>query len=90
MAKLSWNDESSNRDIDIIPLDPMPNACGMLVGGLHELPNPQEIIKRVNALNKSSGNIAIDGIPITWNYASGNHFINVFDIIPNPQTTEII
>lgn len=88
-GKLSWNDESSSKNIDLIPLDPMPNACGMLVGGLQELPEPKEIIKRINVLNKSSGNIAIDGIPITWNYASGNHFINVFDIVPNPNLEDV-
>ncbi len=57
-------------------VDTKPNACGMLVGGLSELPKPTEIIKRINVI--ISEDYFIDDVPLIWDFKKGNHFIDVF------------
>ena len=79
-GKITWGD-----GVDpIIFIDIMPNACGMLVGSLDEIPDPIELIQKVHDMNAGSGEIRIEGVPIHWNFGSGNHFINVFEVFPNP------
>ncbi|MFX0013292.1 MAG: hypothetical protein ACFFB2_02505 [Promethearchaeota archaeon] len=79
-GKVTWGDGTD----PLIFVDTMPNACGMLVGTLDEIPDPIELIQKVHDMNERSGEIRIDGVPIHWNFGSGNHFINVFEIFPNP------
>ncbi len=83
-GKITWGDGNE----PLVFIDTMPNACGMLVGSLNEIPDPIELIQKVHELNDSSGDIEIDGIPIHWNFGSGNHFINVFEVLPNPAVGE--
>ncbi|MFX0184459.1 MAG: hypothetical protein ACFE95_15360 [Candidatus Hodarchaeota archaeon] len=83
-GKITWGDGNE----PLVFIDTMPNACGMLVGSLEEIPDPTELIQRVHEMNDSSGEVKIDGIPIYWNFGSGNHFINVFDIFHNPAVSD--
>jgi hypothetical protein len=79
-GKITWGDGKE----PLVFIDTMPNACGMLVGSLDEIPDPIELIQRIHDMNAHSGDVEIDGIPIHWNYGRGNHFINVFEVFPNP------
>ncbi|MHA1976682.1 MAG: hypothetical protein ACW98F_01110 [Candidatus Hodarchaeales archaeon] len=83
-GKITWGDGTE----PLIFVDTMPNACGMLVGSLNEIPDPIELIQKIHELNDSSGDIEIDGVPIQWNFGKGNHFINVFEVLPNPAVSE--
>ena len=71
-GKLSWGD---NKDT-VIFIDTKPNACGMLVGGLDELPKPEQILQNINSLNNSD--LYYDNIKIKLDFKTGNHFIDVF------------
>ena len=66
-GKITWGDNTD----PIVFVDTMPNACGMLVGSLNEIPDPIELIQKVHELNDSSGEIEIEGIPIHWNFNTG-------------------
>ncbi|MHA2299055.1 MAG: hypothetical protein ACXAEU_23245 [Candidatus Hodarchaeales archaeon] len=75
-GKISWGVGNDK----LIFLDSMPNACGMLVGGLEELPSMEQMIKGVQKINSKED--TIDGVPIKWDFAAGNHFIDVFEFKP--------
>ncbi|MHA2244307.1 MAG: hypothetical protein ACXADY_05020 [Candidatus Hodarchaeales archaeon] len=83
-GKVTWGDGTE----PIFFVDTMPNACGMLVGTLDEIPDPIELIQKVHDMNTQSGEIRIEGVPIHWNFGSGNHFINVFEVFPNPAVSD--
>jgi len=59
-------------------LDVKPNCCGMLVGGLHDLPKPKKILKRVAELEDKA--TYIDDVRVNWDFYKGNHFIDVFRV----------
>jgi len=61
----------------LIFIDTKPNVCGMLVGGLEELPKPDQIIKNINKVLNSE--IFLDNIKLEWDYKKSNHFIDVFE-----------
>ncbi len=75
-GKASWGDGSEK----LVVLDAMPNACGMLVGTLDGLPEIDSLLERVNSVLTSDE--VIDGIPIQWDFAVGNHFIDLFRYKP--------
>ncbi len=83
-GKVTWGDGME----PLMFVDTMPNACGMLVGSLDAIPDPIELIQRVHEMNAQSGHTRIEGIPIHWNFGSGNHFINVFEVFPNPAVAD--
>lgn len=85
-GKITWG----NGNEPLVFVDTMPNACGMLVGSLNEIPDPTELVQRVHEMNERSGEIEIEGIPIYWNFGGGNHFINVFEIFPNPAVSNSV
>jgi hypothetical protein len=72
-GKLVWGDPHD----PLIFIDAKPNACGMLVGGLDEIPRPTNIIKNINRILSSE--IYIDNIKLKWDFKKGNHFIDVFE-----------
>jgi len=75
-GKISWgagNDE-------LVILDAKPNACGMLVGGLEELPEIESLIRKLHAMGTSTAKI--DGIEVIWDFYKSNHFIDVFRVKP--------
>ena len=72
-GRLNWG---SGKD-KIIFLNIKPNCCGILVGGLEELPDPYEIIKKIDSIKSTelySGEILIN-----WDYGISNHFINCYE-----------
>ncbi|MFQ5833174.1 MAG: hypothetical protein ACE5H4_10760 [Candidatus Thorarchaeota archaeon] len=75
-GKLSWGDGNEN----LIILDSMPNACGMLVGGLEEAPSMDELLGNVNAV--LSREEVLDDIRIEWDFHTGNHFIDIYEVRP--------
>ena len=73
-GKISWG----NGKEKVVMLDIKPNACGMLVGGINEIPEPKELIKKIYALEHESD--YIDDVPVHWDLASSNHFIELFEV----------
>jgi hypothetical protein len=71
-GKLSWGTGSD----ELIILNTKPNACGMLVGGLEEIPSVDTIIQRIHKL--ASESTVIDGIEVAWDFYKSNHFIDLF------------
>jgi len=72
-GRLNWG----NGKEKIIFLNIKPNCCGILVGGLEELPNPYDIIKEID--NIKSTKLYHDEILLNWDYGISNHFINCFE-----------
>ena len=72
-GKLCWGEPED----PLIFVDTKPNACGMLVGGIQELPTPEAIVKKINKILATD--TYIDGIKLKWDFKAGNHFIDVFE-----------
>jgi len=75
-GKVSWGPG----DNDLIILNTKPNACGMLVGGLEELPDIESMIRKLYKLEADT--IQIDGIEVVWDFYKSNHFIDLFRVKP--------
>lgn len=73
-GKITWG---SGKD-KLVILDVKPNACGMLIGGLKDLPSPELLLERVDELNKKRH--YINNIEVKWDFYKGNHFIDVFEV----------
>ena len=71
-GKLVWGDKNDS----VLFIDTKPNACGMLVGGLEEMPEPDRIIKNISEIYESE--LFLDNIQIKMDSKKGNHFIDVF------------
>jgi hypothetical protein len=56
----------------------MPNACGMLVGTLDNLPEPKYLIERIMEIERESH--VINDVEIEWDFGKGNHFIDIFSL----------
>jgi hypothetical protein len=72
-GKLVWGPGNDK----IIILDIKPNACGMLVGGIDELPEPKKLLQQVNDAKED---LYIDDIKIDWDFGGSNHFINLYKV----------
>ncbi|MFW9944253.1 MAG: hypothetical protein ACFFB7_04590 [Candidatus Sifarchaeia archaeon] len=75
-GKLSWGDGTEK----LVVLDSMPNACGMLVGGLEDAPTMDQLLNHINSVLTSDE--VIDDIRIDWDFAAGNHFIDIYEVRP--------
>ena len=75
-GKVSWG----SGDNDLIILNTKPNACGMLVGGLEELPDIENLIRKLHKLETDT--MQIDGIEVVWDFYKSNHFIDLFRVKP--------
>lgn len=73
-GKLVWGSGSDK----LIILDTKPNACGMLVGGLDELPEPEQLIQKIKNVKTD---LYIDDIKIDWDLSRGNHFIDLYKVV---------
>ncbi|MFC1741591.1 hypothetical protein ACFL3V_03580 [Nanoarchaeota archaeon] len=82
-GRLSWADGHEKFTI----LDVKPNCCGMLVGGLNELPKPKKILKRVFDMEHSAD--YIKDIRVEWDFYKGNHFIDVFKVETNEKDLKL-
>ena len=72
-GRLNWG---SGRE-KLIFLNVKPNCCGILVGGLEELPDPYDLIKKIDKIK--SREIYHNEILLNWDYSVSNHFINCFE-----------
>lgn len=72
-GRLNWG----NGNEKIIFLNVKPNCCGILVGGLEELPDPYNLIKKVDEIKSSE--LYHNNILINWDYGISNHFVNCFE-----------
>ena len=72
-GRLNWG----NGNEKLIFLNVKPNCCGLLVGGLEEVPDPYDLIKKIDKIK--SVEIFHDDILIDWDYGVSNHFINCFE-----------
>jgi len=72
-GRLNWGDSKDK----IIFLNVKPNCCGILVGGLEEIPDPYDLIKTINKVK----NIKLydNEVLLNWDYGVSNHFINCFE-----------
>jgi hypothetical protein len=60
-----------------VVLDTKPNCCGMMVGGLKAAPDTTVLSRAVQDLLSTP--VDLDGIPVEWDFATSNHFIDVFE-----------
>jgi hypothetical protein len=72
-GRLNWGDGNDK----LIFLNVKPNCCGILVGGLEELPDPYDIIKKIDSVKNTE--LYYDNIQLNWDYDISNHFINCFE-----------
>ncbi|MBW2968001.1 hypothetical protein KY362_05950 [Candidatus Woesearchaeota archaeon] len=82
-GRLSWG---SGKD-RLMMLDVKPNCCGMLVGGIHDLPKPKNVLRRVFALEQKS--TFISDMKVQWDFYKGNHFIDIFKVEPNEEKLKL-
>jgi len=75
-GKISWGESDS----DLFVLNVKPNACGILVGGLKELPDIEGLVKKLHEMETSP--IQIDGVQAVWDFYKSNHFIDIFEVSP--------
>ena len=72
-GRLNWG----NGDEKLIFLSVKPNCCGILVGGLQSVPNPYDLIKKIDKIKDTD--LYYKNIHINWDYGISNHFINCFE-----------
>lgn len=82
-GKILWGDG----DRPLVVLDVKPNGCGMLVGGLQEKPHVPSIVDRLSKLK--SLHAKVSGIEITWDFARGNHFIDICSLSATVPDVEL-
>ncbi|MFX1497691.1 MAG: hypothetical protein ACFFBH_09210 [Promethearchaeota archaeon] len=72
-GRLNWGTGNDK----LIFLNIKPNCCGILCGGLYELPDPYDLIKKIDEIK--SEELYYKDILINWDYGISNHFINCFE-----------
>jgi hypothetical protein len=72
-GRLNWG----NGKEKFIFLNIKPNCCGILAGGINYLPDPYDIIKKID--NIKSTELYHDDVLINWDYGISNHFINCYE-----------
>jgi hypothetical protein len=82
-GKLSWGDGSEK----LVVLDTMPNACGMYVGGLQDLPDMKDLLGRINELVCQK--MVVDGLEVVWDFAVSNHFIDIYEVKPSTSDEDL-
>jgi hypothetical protein len=75
-GKITWGEGKEK----LVILDVKPNCCGMLVGGLGRIPDPKDIIRRVEQMEHEKH--FIKNIKVKWDFYKGNHFIDFFQVKP--------
>ncbi len=72
-GRLNWGDTNDK----IIFLNVKPNCCGILVGGLEEIPDVYDLIKTIDKVK--SLKLYDNEVLLNWDYGVSNHFINCFE-----------
>jgi len=72
-GRLNWGSGKEK----LIFLNIKPNCCGILIGGIEEVPDPYEIIKKIDDIK--SKELYHNDILINWDYGISNHFINCLE-----------
>ncbi len=75
-GKITWG----HGDRPYAFLDVKPNCCGMLVGGLHDLPALADVARRLDAM--LGDHAELEGVAIDWDIGVGNHFVDVLAVEP--------
>lgn len=78
-GKLTWGDGTD----PLVFLDTKPNACGMLLGGLDELPDIESLIRKLHEIETSR--LSLDEVEISWDFYKSNHFIDLFEAFPTTK-----
>lgn len=73
-GKISWG----NGRQKLMMLDVKPNACGMLLGAIDEIPDPIELIKKTKHVIEEDD--YIKNIRVKWDFGKSNHFIEIFKV----------
>jgi hypothetical protein len=63
---------------DFTVLDIKPNACGMIVGALPELPELDQLRARLRTLDEDG--LTLDGVVLDNDLTESNHFVDVFSV----------
>ena len=69
---------------DFAILDIKPNACGMLVGALPNLPELDAVRQRLHALDREG--LSLDGVELDNDLTESNHFVDVLTVNPEAST----
>ena len=72
-GRLNWGNGAER----LIFLNIKPNCCGILVGGLDDVPEPYDIIKKIDEIKTTD--LYHNDVLINWDYGIANHFINCFE-----------
>jgi hypothetical protein len=73
-GKISWG----HGDTELVILNTKPNACGILLGGLNELPDFEALVEKLHQIETQT--IRIDGVEVVWDFYKSNHFIDIFEV----------
>lgn len=73
-GKLTWG----GGERPVVFLDVKPNCCGMLVGGLGELPPLADVARRLDGMLEDHAEL--DGVAIDWDIGTGNHFVDLMAV----------
>ena len=73
-GRITWGSGKEN----LIVLNVLVNACGMILGGLNEEPDVKDLIRRLNALHEEDA--YIDDLKIDWDLGKSNHFVDIFKV----------
>lgn len=63
---------------DFAVLDEKPNACGMLVGALPELPSAEDAQAAARRVSKDG--VLLDGTPLDYDLHESNHFVDLLEV----------
>ena len=63
---------------DFVTLSIKSNLCGMLLVGLDEVPEADEVLHRADRFKAASP--SLDGTPIAWDLGTSNHFVSVLEL----------
>ena len=72
-GRLNWGSGNDK----LVFLNIKPNCCGILAGGLEELPDAYDIIKKIDTVK--SMELYSGEVLINWDYGISNHFINCYE-----------
>lgn len=77
------------RDENVAFPEIRPNACGMLLMQLDELPEREELVRRASEANGNE--LTLDGVEIKPDFGKGNHFFEFYEPMEvSEETSEVL